>query len=159
MKKLPSTIFSTKIKPEWLDYNNHMNVSYYILIFDLATEELLSLIGLGEESAKTTGISTMALESHITYDREVTLGQEVEIRMRLIDSDHKRLHFYFEMYVKGDGGYLASTLEQLSICVDLNERKSNSFPDEVLKKIKSLSKQQSNFERPRNIGRKIGIRR
>jgi acyl-CoA thioester hydrolase len=159
MNKLPTVIYSTEIKPEWLDYNNHMNVAYYVLVFDLAVEELLLSLGLGEEGAKTTGISTMALESHITYDQEVSFGQDVEIRMQLIDHDHKRMHLYLEMYVKGSSGYLASTLEQISICVDLNERKSVSFPDEVMAKIKTLSQQQSHLERPDNIGRKIGIRK
>ena len=159
MNKLPAVICSTEIKPEWLDYNNHMNVAYYVLVFDLAFEELLLSLGLGEERAKTTGISTMALESHITYDQEVSLGQGVEIRMQLVDHDHKRMHLYLEMYVQGSRGYLASTLEQISLCVDLNERKSASFPKEVMAKIETLSQQQSHLERPDNIGRIIGIRK
>lgn len=159
MNTSPSIIYSTEIKPEWLDYNNHMNVAYYVLIFDLAFEELLLSLGLGEKIAKTTGISTMILESHITYDQEVSLGQDVEIRMQLVDHDHKCMHLYFEMYVKGDRGYLASTLEQISLCVDLNKRKSISFPEEVMTKIKFLSQQQAHLGRPQNIGRKIGIRR
>ena len=159
MDKLSTVIYSTEIKPEWLDYNNHMNVAYYVLVFDLAFEELLLSLGLGEEGAKTTGISTMALESHITYDQEVSLGQGVEIRMQLVDHDHKRMHLYLEMYVKGSRGYLASTLEQISLCVDLNERKSASFPKEVMAKIETLSQQQSHLERPDNIGRIIGIRK
>jgi acyl-CoA thioester hydrolase len=159
MNKLPTVIYSTEIKPEWLDYNGHMNVAYYVLVFDLAFEDLLLSLGLGEEVAKTTGISEMVLESHITYDQEVSLGQEVEIRMQLIDYDHKRMHLYSEMYVKGSSGYLASTLEQISMCVDLNERKAISFPKEVMAKIKTLSQQQSDLECPDNIGRKIGIRK
>ena len=159
MNKRPTVIYSTEIKPEWLDYNNHMNVAYYVLVFDLAFEELLLSLGLGEQRAKTAGISTMALESHITYDREVSLGQEVEIRMQLLDYDHKRMHVYLEMHVKGSLGYLASTLEQISMCVDLNERKSASFPAEVMAKIKNLSQQQSHLGHPDNIGRKIGIRK
>ncbi len=159
MNRLPTVIYSTEIKPEWLDYNNHMNVAYYVLVIELAFEELLLSLGLGEERAKTTGISTMALESHITYDQEVSLGQGVEIRMQLVDHDHKRMHLYLEMSVKGSSGYLASTLEQISMCVNLNERKSASFPDEVMTKIDTLSQQQSHLERPGNIGRKIGIRK
>lgn len=159
MNQLLTPIYSTEIKPQWLDYNMHMNVAYYILVFDLAFEKLLVSLGLGEESAKTTGISTMALESHITYDQEVSLGQEVEVRMQLLDHDHKRLHLYFELYVKGSGGYRASTLEQISMCVDLNERKSTVFPEEVMAKIKTLSQQQAHLERPGNIGRVIAIRK
>lgn len=159
MNKPPDIIYSTEIEPAWLDYNNHMNVAYYVLIFDLAFEELLLSLGLGEKIAKSTGISTMILESHITYDQEVCLGQEVEIRAQLVDHDHKRMHHYFEMFVKGSSGYLASTLEQISMCVNLHERKSFSFPDEVMKNIKSLSQQQSHSGRPKNIGRKIAIRK
>ncbi len=159
MNNTPPVIYATEIKPEWLDYNNHMNVAYYVVIYDRAFEELLRSLGLGGERAKTTGISTMALESHITYDKEVSLGQEVEIRMQLVDYDHKRMHLYSEMYVKGNRGYLASTLEQISMCVDLNERKSASFPVEVMKKIKILSEQQSHLKPPDNIGRIIGIRK
>jgi acyl-CoA thioester hydrolase len=158
MNKLPIVIYSTEIKPEWLDYNNHMNVAYYVLVFDLAFEELLLSIGLGEDGAKATGTSTMTLESHITYDQEVSLGQEVEIRIQLVDHDYKRMHLYLEMYVKGSSGYLASTLEHISMCVDLNERKSISFPREVMAKIAALSQHQSLLERPDNIGRIIGIR-
>ena len=159
MKPPFTVIYSTEIKPKWLDYNNHMNVAYYVLIFDLAFEALLLSLGLGEKIAKTTGISMMILESHITYDQEVTLGQEVEVQMQLLDHDHKRMHLYFEMYVKGKNGYLASTLEQLSMCVDLNKRKSISFPEEITAKIKALSEQQSHLGRTLNIGRKIGIRK
>ena len=155
----PNIVYSTKIDPAWLDYNNHMNVAYYVLIFDLAFEELLLSLGLGEKIAKSAGVSTMILESHITYDREVCLGQELEIRAQLVDHDHKRMHHYFEMHVRGSSCYLASTLEQISICVDLHERKSISFPGEVMKNIKSLLQQQSHSGRPVNIGRKIGIRK
>ena len=101
----------------------------------------------------------MVLESHITHDQEVSLGQEEEVRMQLVDHDHKRMQLYFEMYVKGSNGYLTSTLEQMVMCVDLNERRSASFPDEVMANIKSLSQQQSHLECPDNIGRKIGIRK
>lgn len=159
MTKRPDVIYTTGIKPEWLDYNNHMNVAYYVLVFDLAFEKLLLSLGLGEAGAKTTGISTMALESHITYDQEVSLGQDLEIRMQLVDYDHKRMHLYFEMHVAGSSGYLASTLEQISMCVNLTERKSTSFPDGVMARIRALSQQQAHLARPDKIGRIIGIRK
>lgn len=159
MNKLKAEVFTTEVKPEWLDYNNHMNVAYYVLVFDLALEQLLLSLGLGGESAKTSGISTMALESHITYDQEVALGQKIEVRMQLVDHDHKRIHLYSEMHAQGDPGYLAATLEQISMCVDLNERKSAAFPAAVMAQVNALSQRQSHLPRPVNIGRKIGIRR
>ncbi len=152
-------IYTTDIKPEWLDYNNHMNVAYYVLIFDLAGEEFVRTLGLGEAVTRQTGISWMVLENHITYDNEVSLGQQVEVRLRLVDQDQKRLHLYFEMHVAGEDGYLASTLEQMALCVDLNERRSAEFPADVKAAIDALAEEHSALPVPENIGRKIGIRR
>ncbi len=154
-------IYRTQIKQEWLDYNNHMNVAYYVLIFDLAGVELVSQLGLSEQVTEATGISWMVLENHITYNSEVVLDQPVEIRCQLIDHDTKRLHLYFEMYAQtGDGSeYLASTLEQMAMCVDLNSRSSCEFPETIAATINAMAAQQSAIAVPTSIGRKIGIRR
>jgi acyl-CoA thioester hydrolase len=138
-----------------------MNVAYYVLIFDLAGVELVSQLGLSEAETAKTGISWMVLENHITYNNEVVLDQLVEIRCQLIDHDSKRLHLYFEMFAQADDGsqYLASTLEQMAMCVDLNSRSSCEFPEPVASRINAMAKQQSELPTPDNIGRRIGIRR
>lgn len=159
MDSLRSVIHTTAIQPEWLDYNDHLNVAYYLLIFDQAGEALVHSLGLGEAVTRETGISWVVLENHITYDNEVTLGQMVEVHMQLLDHDQKRLHLYFEMHVTGDKGYLAATLEQMLLCIDLNKRSSTPFPDDVQAKIQTLFQSQANLPRPKNIGRQIGIRR
>ena len=156
---LLSTIYDTQIKSQWLDYNGHMNVAYYVLIFDMAGETLLRTLGLGEAVTQKTGISWVVLENHITYDREVTTGQTAEIGMQLLDYDHKRMHLYFEMYAAGTERYLAATLEQMVMCVDLTIRRSTSFPEKVLTNIQSLSLEQAHLKQPGNIGRRMGIRR
>ena len=152
-------IHKTRILPEWLDYNDHLNVAFYVLIFDQAGEALLRSIGLGEQATRSTGISWVVLESHITYDREVTLGQEVEVGTQLIDYDHKRMHLYFEMRVKGRKAYLASTLEQMVMCVDLRKRSSTPFPGDVFDSIQFLAREQLRLGKPENLGRRIAIRR
>ncbi len=161
MSDKAAVIYSTTIKPEWLDYNNHMNVAYYVLIFDHAGEQLAEDLGLGEEVTRQTDISWMVLENHITYDNEVVLDQPVDVRMQLVDYDRKRLHLYFEMYAKNEDGteYLASTLEQMAMCVDLKARKSAEFPEAVIANIQRLEAEQADIGKPENIGRKIGIRR
>jgi len=159
MDSLRPVIHTTTIKPEWLDYNDHLNVTYYLLIFDQAGEVLVASLGLGEGVTHATGISWVVLENHITYDNEVKLGDTVDVSMQLLDHDQKRLHLYFEMHVKGDQGYLASTLEQMLLCVDLKKRRSTRFPDNVQAEIQSLSRSHTNLPRPGNIGRQIGIRR
>ncbi len=152
-------IYHTQIQPQWLDYNDHLNVAYYVLIFDNAGEAFVRTIGLGEEVTRQTGISWAILENHVIYNREVTLGQTVDIGMQLLDYDHKRLHLYMEMYVTGEQGYLAATIEQMVMCMDLNTRRSTNLPQPVQDKVKSLAEEQRHLQRPKNIGRKIGIRR
>lgn len=159
MESLRPVIHTTSIQKEWLDYNDHLNEAYYLLIFDQAAEALVDSLGLGEEAVRTTGISWVVLENHITYKNEVTLGEVVDVQVQLLDYDQKRLHLYFEMHVKGDNGYLASTLEQMLLCVDLKKRNSTSFPDNVQEEIQSLSRSHADLPRPDNIGRQISIRR
>lgn len=159
MDTLAPVIHTTDIQPQWLDYNDHLNVAYYVQIFDQAGEALVRSLGLGEAVTRATGISWVVLESHITYDREVILGQTVDVRMQVLDHDQKRLHLYAEMHVRGKQAYLASTLEQMLMCVDLKLRRSTLFPDDVQANLHSLARSHAHLAQPGNIGRNIGIRR
>ena len=123
---------SQKIIKEWTDYNNHMNVAYYVLIFDLyGAEKLMTLFNMGEASAKNTKKSTMVVESHITYNQEVKEGDIVDVNLIYFDHDKKRLQYKLEMIHK-EKKYLASTIEILSLYVDLGERKVSEFENEKI---------------------------
>ncbi len=118
-----------KIINEWTDYNNHMNLSYYILLFDMGAEQILSKFHMGEHSAKTTKKSTMVVETHTTYNNEVKEGEEVEINLSYFDHDKKRLHYKLEMYEKNKKT-LSATTEVLALYIDLNIRKVSEFENE-----------------------------
>ena len=121
---------SQKIIEEWIDYNNHMNVSYYLLIFDkYGADTLNNIFKMGEHSAKTTGKSTMIVESNITYNQELKVNDEVDINLIYFDHDKKRLQYKMEMIHKKKK-YLASTIEILALYVDLNSRKVSEFENE-----------------------------
>ena len=121
---------SQKIIKDWIDYNNHMNVSYYLLIFDKFGADILNdTFKMGEHSAKTTKKSTMIVESHITYNQELQLNDEVDINCVYFDHDKKRLQYKMEMIHK-EKKFLASTIEVLALYVDLNSRKVSEFEDE-----------------------------
>ena len=120
---------TTKIINEWTDYNGHMNLAFYILVFDKGAEEILSKFKMGEQSAKTTKKSTMAVESHTTYINEVKENQEVNVYLSYFDHDKKRLHYKLEMYEKSKN-ILSSTTEVLSLYIDLNIRKVAEFENE-----------------------------
>ena len=121
-----------KIIKEWTDYNGHMNLSYYILVFDIGAEVILSKFKMGEHSAKTTKKSTMVVETHTTYNQEVKEGDEVDVFMSYFDHDNKRLHYKLEMYDKNKNT-LSATTEILALYIDLNIRKVTEFEPEKIK--------------------------
>ncbi len=121
-----------KIIKEWTDYNEHMNMAYYVLIFDQAWEVILEKFKMGESSAKSTKKSTMVVETHTTYNNEVKQDDEVDIFLTFFDHDKKRLHIKCEMYEK-KSKTLSATIENLSLYIDLDKRKVVEFEDEKLK--------------------------
>jgi len=122
---------TAKIINEWTDYNGHMNLAFYILVFDKGAEKILSKFKMGEQSAKTTKKSTMAVESHTTYNNEVKENEEVDVHLSYFDHDKKRLHYKLEMYEKNKN-ILSATTEVLSLYIDLNVRKVAEFENEKL---------------------------
>ena len=139
-------LITKKIIKEWTDYNNHMNLSYYILVFDLGAEVILSKFKMGEHSAKTTKKSTMVVETHTTYNQEVREGNLVDVYLSHFDHDNKRLHYKLEMYDKAKNT-LSATTEVLSLYIDLNIRKVTEIEKE--KKIiidEFINKNKSQFK-------------
>ena len=133
------------IKKEWTDYNNHMNMAYYVLIFDQVWEIMLQKFKMGEDSAKNNKMSTMVVETHTTYNNEVKEGEEVEINLTFFDHDKKRLHFKMEMLEKTTKK-LSATLEMLSLYIDLNKRKVAEFEQDKIKLMDDFIKlNKSNF--------------
>ena len=134
------------IKKEWTDYNNHMNMAYYVLVFDQLWEIVLAKFKMGEQSAKTSQMSTMVVETHTTYNNEVKEGDEVEVNLTFFDHDKKRLHFKMEMIEKSSKK-LSATLESLSLYIDLKRRKVTEFENEKIKIMNEfISKNNSTFK-------------
>ena len=121
-----------KIIKDWIDYNGHMNLSYYILVFDMGAEVILSKFEMGEHSAKNTKKSTMVVETRTNYLKEVKENEEVIISLSYFDHDKKRLHYKLEMHEKSTNN-LSATTEVLSLYMNLNERKVSEFEKEKIK--------------------------
>ena len=136
-----------KIIKEWTDYNRHMNLSYYILVFDMGAEVILSKFKMGEHSAKTTKKSTMVVETHTTYNQEVKEGDEVDVFISYFDHDNKRLHYKLEMFDKAKNT-LSATTEILALYIDLNIRKVAEFEPEKIKIMNDyISNNEKNFNK------------
>ena len=138
---------SQTIIKDWIDYNNHMNVSYYLLIFDKFGADVLNdIFKMGEHSAKNTGKSTMIVESNITYNQELKIDDMVDINLVYFDHDKKRLQYKMEMIHK-EKKFLASTIEVLALYVDLNTRKVSEFESEKVKIMDDyIETNQDNFD-------------
>ena len=121
-----------KIIKDWIDYNGHMNLSYYILVFDIGAEVILSKFEMGEHSSKTTKKSTMVVETHTNYLKEVKENDEVIISLAHFDHDKKRLHYKLEMHEKLTNN-LSATTEVLALYMNLKERKVSEFEKEKVK--------------------------
>ena len=136
---------SGTVKPEWTDYNKHMNLAYYIHLFDVAWEVLLEKFNIGKDSAINDKKGTFAVESHTTYNQEVKEGEEVDLNLIFLDHDKKRLIYKLEMIHK-EKKYLAATSEILSLYVDLHQRKVIEFEQDKICLIDDfIQKNQPNF--------------
>ena len=120
------------VKKEWVDYNNHMNMAYYVLVFDQALEVALEKFKMGENAAKDLNRSTMVVETNTKYLSEVKQGEKIDVQMTYFDHDKKRLHIKMEMIEKSKKK-ISATIEWISLYIDLGKRKVTEFEDEKLK--------------------------
>src|SRR2546430_10240368 len=78
----PLDRYRDRVRPEWIDYNGHMNMGYYLVVFDFATDEFLDWVGLDEPHRRQHRVTTFCLEAHVTYHREVRSGDPLRFTTR-----------------------------------------------------------------------------
>ncbi len=142
------------VRPEWIDYNGHMNVAFYVKAFDEAFDQLYVLLGLDSETIQRTGVSTFTAEMHITYQREVREGDRLRIATQLVDFDAKRMHWIQCMYHAGEG-FLAATDEWLIMCVDLGQRKVIAIPQPLRAFLGEIKRAHGALTLPPEVGRRV----
>jgi len=153
----PLSLHEEPVIADWVDYNGHMNVAYYVLVFDHATDALLDHLDIGERYRNDTGGSVFVVETHVTYLQEVMLDDRLKVTTRIIDSDEKRLHVFHAMYQDGADDVVA-TGEFMILHVDLATRRSSPFPAHAQDMMKALSEKHRGADTPPQLGRSIGIR-
>lgn len=155
----PSYPFKTSIQtvePAWIDYNGHLNMAYYNVLFDRALDEAALHIGLGPDYLKTRQASYYTAEAHLRYLREIQAGAAVYCHVRLVDADAKRLHWWQELW-HADGTALSATSEQISLHVDMKVKKVAPFPADIMALISRWRAVDETFPRPEASGRRIGL--
>ncbi|MDX1513668.1 MAG: thioesterase family protein [Gammaproteobacteria bacterium] len=154
----PLSLHSGTIQPEWIDYNGHMNVAFYVLVFDHGTDAFLDFLGMDERYRQETGFTTYVLETHVTYDRELKEGDPFRVETQLLDHDAKRLHYFQRLFHAGEG-FLAATTEIMLMHIDSRGPRAAPMPEEVQARVRAVLGAHRELPRPVEAGRVIGIRR
>ena len=144
------------VKPEWIDVNEHMNVAYYILAFDLAVDSMWEKFGITKDYVNVSNSSTFAVESHITWQRELAVNEPYIITTQLLAYDEKRIHQFMRMY-HAEMGFLAATAEWLNLHVDLSVRKVSPWPDVIRDQISGFAARQGEWDWPPEAGKQMKV--
>jgi acyl-CoA thioester hydrolase len=152
----PFDAYRDIVRPEWIDHNGHMNMGYYVVVFDLATDEFMRWVGLGAEHRRALRVTTFCLEAHVTYHREVREGDPLRFTTQLLAHDTKRLHYVHAMYHAREG-YLAATNELMSLHVALGTRRATAMTPDVLARLDEIQSAHDALTRPSQVGRTIGL--
>lgn len=145
------------IQPDWIDYNGHLNMAYYSVLFDRCADDAYEMLGLGANYAKERRHTTYTAEFHICYVRELHLSDMVTCTFQLLDCDDKRFHTYQEL--RHVDGWLAATGETLALHIDMAGPKVAPFPQDVAVKMETMRAAHAALPRPARAGRSIAIRR
>ena len=145
-----------RVLPEWIDVNDHMNVAYYLLAFDQAVDALWERFGLTEDYVKTHSSSTIAVESHVTWQREIREGDAYIVTAQILAYDEKRIHQFQRMY-HADKGYLSATCEWMNLHFDPGVRKLAPWPDEIRARIAAFADNQGEQDWPAEAGRTMRV--
>lgn len=145
------------VEPQWIDYNGHMNMAYYNVLFDRCADEIYEQLGFGPDYLERSGHTTYTAEFHLCYVRELHEGDKVRVLFQLIDFDEKRFHTYQEIW--HEDGWLAATGEAMGLHIDMSGPKVAPMPDDIQSRLQALLDEHAKLPRPERVGRGIGIRR
>lgn len=154
----PLEIHTAVVLPEWIDYNGHMNVAYYVLAFDYATDAFLDYMGLDRAYKAKANVTTFVADMNVTYVQEVVEGDPLRFTTQLLDFDTKKFRFFHCMY-HAEKGYLAATNELLSLHIDLSTRRVGSMGEQLTQKLQNIMNSHGEIPVPEGAGRILGMRK
>ena len=158
--EIPAPFVSSvmRIEPQWIDYNGHLNMAYYNVLFDRAVDEIYEPLGLGPDYLKQHGHSTMVAEMHVRYLREVREADPLKVTVQLLDYDSKRVHL-FEQLLHATENWVSATCESMTLHVDMAAKKVTPFPDSVLRALERMKAAHAVLPLPDGAGRSVAMPR
>jgi acyl-CoA thioester hydrolase len=152
----PFDRYRGEVLPAWIDANGHMNLAYYIVLFDCATDALFDAIGIGLSYKDATNHGTFVVETHNLYERELLVGERVRVATQILGADSKRLHLAHEMFSLGSGER-AATQELMYLHIDLSARRVVPWLADVRERVNAAAAAHARLPRPHWAGRRIAM--
>ena len=152
----PIIKYEDVVRPEWIDSNGHMNLAYYVVVFDLATDRLYATLGIGDGYREATGNSCFTAETHTIYEREVRVGERLQVHTWLLGSDAKRLHYFHELF-HVESGERSAAQELMALHIDMRIRRVAPFPDEQRAALAAAVARYAPSRLPKGAGRRIAL--
>jgi acyl-CoA thioester hydrolase len=123
-------VYRTAVPSAYEDRNGHMNVRWYLTLYDEAGDAMYPLLGLTPDYFATSGMGGFDLEHHLWYLAETRVGDTVAIRARFLARSGKLMHYLFFM-VNETRNVLSSIFECVHAHADLTNRRTAAFPPHV----------------------------
>ncbi|HET6306078.1 MAG TPA: thioesterase family protein [Rhodopila sp.] len=152
----PVSAYETVVRPEWIDSNGHLNLAYYVVVFDFATDAFYAALGVGDAYRAASGNSCFTAETHTVYEREVHLGDRLTVRSWLLGADTKRLHYFHEMF-HADSGERSAVQELMALHIDMRVRRVAPYPTDRYAALQLAVKEYAPVTLPKGAGRKIAL--
>jgi acyl-CoA thioester hydrolase len=144
------------VRPEWIDVNGHMNLAYYIVIFDHALDVAYDALDIGTAYRERTGNSSFIVETHTLYEREAKQGERLRVTSRLLGADAKRVHLFQEMF-RPDLDERMAAHEVLSLHIDMRTRRTAPFSPDTRAALAAAVRAQAQRPLPHGVGRRISM--
>jgi acyl-CoA thioester hydrolase len=152
----PVIEYEAVVRPEWIDSNGHLNLAYYVVVFDLATDAMYTALDIGDAYRETSGNSCFTAETHTVYEREVHLGDKLKVRAWLLGADTKRLHYFHEMF-HVESGERSAVQELMALHIDMSVRRVAPYPAEKYAALQQAVKEYAPATLPKGTGRRIAL--
>jgi acyl-CoA thioester hydrolase len=149
------TAYRAQVRPEWLDYNGHLNDASYAVVLSAAHELVLEELGLSADYRASHQASMFTVETHVRFLAEVSAGQTLTATTLVVEADRKRLRLHSELYADG---VLAATGESLYVHVDTAAGRSAPLPEDRQARVDALVAAHAGLPRPDHLGRGVGAR-
>ena len=145
-----------RVEDHWIDYNGHLNMAYYNVLFDRAVDEAYELIGIGADYVARRKHSFFTAEVHLRYLRELHAGDPVRVTFQLLDFDAKRLHFFEQLFHAVDG-WVAATSENMALHVDMAAGKTAALPSDIAAGLARMKAAHAKLPVPEAAGRRVAM--